>query len=81
MHVVVLYDKENVVFFSTTGDEPVTQLISSLVKKNASTLFGSGFAENQFYILTQGELDMSDDVSASQSILSDLDIDSHIIEI
>lgn len=81
MRVLALYDRHEFVLYQAAGDVPATQLALSAIEMNASALFGSGFDDNEVYKTAIAALKESKDFSDTQSILSDLDIDSHIIEI
>lgn len=81
MRVLALYDRQEFVLYQAAGDVPATQLALSAIEMNALALFGSGFGDNEVYKTAIVALKESKDFSDTQSILSDLDIDSHIIEI
>lgn len=81
MRVLAVYDLHGQQLYQAAGDVPASELALSLVEMNASALFGSGFDDNEVYKTAIAALKESKDFSDTQSILSDLDIDSHIIEI
>lgn len=81
MRVLALYDRHESTIHQAAGDMPATQLALSAIEMNALALFGSGFDDNEVYKTAIAALKESKDFSDTQSILSDLDIDSHIIEI
>lgn len=81
MHVLALYDRHEQNILQAAGDVPATQLALSAIEMNALALFGSGFDDNEVYKTAITALKESKDFAVTQSILSDLDIDSHIIEI
>lgn len=81
MRVLAVYDLHGQQLYQAAGDVPASELALSLVEMNALTLFGSGFDDNEVYKTAIVALKESKDFSDTQSILSNLDIDSHIIEI
>lgn len=81
MRVLAIYDLHGQQLYQAAGDVPATELALSLVEMNALALFGDGFTDNSVYKATIKSLKESKDFSDTQSILSSVDMDSHIIEI
>lgn len=81
MRVLAIYDLHGQQLYQAAGDVPATELALSLVEMNALALFGDGFTDNFVYKATIKSLKESKDFSNTQSILSSVDMDSHIIEI
>lgn len=81
MRVLALYDKQQMELYQAAGDIPATELAVSAIEMHASALFGSDYQGDITYEGALKALKESKDFAVTQSILSDLDIDSHIIEI
>lgn len=81
MRVLAIYDLHGQQLYQAAEDVPATELALSLVEMNALALFGDGFTDNSVYKATIKSLKESKDFSDTQSILSSVDMDSHIIEI
>lgn len=82
MNCVAIYDRHSMKLYQVAGAQSPVQLVSILIETHAEELFGGEHAKSDYSYLQTMEL-VTDGVAFEeiQSHLSELDIDSNVIEI